>query len=102
MTMTQDIDDRLGRLLRQGAPPERDPLFRIRLLERRERRRFRQRSLLLLGGGAALVVLPVLVFGLAADPLAAGLVLVFSLAAIAASLVSARGVLQAVRWLRRR
>jgi hypothetical protein len=100
MTMTQDIDERLGQLLREDAPPERDPLFRIRLLERREQRRFRQRSLTLAVGAVALGAFPAVFLGLVGDPLMAGLVAVFSLAVMTATLFSVRGVLQAVRWLR--
>jgi hypothetical protein len=97
--MTQDIDERLGRLLREDAPPERDALFRIRLLERREHQRFRHRSLVLLAGAVVLAVIPAIAFTVA-NPLVAGLIAVFSAALIAAGLFSVRGVLQAVRWLR--
>ena len=98
--MTDDLDERLGRLLREGSPPERDPMFRIQVLERREQRRFRQRSLTLLAGAVAVGLFPAVFLALVADPLTAALVGVFSLALIAAGLFSVRGVLQAMRWLR--
>jgi O-antigen/teichoic acid export membrane protein len=98
--MTQDTDDRLGRLLREDAPPERDPLFRIRLLERREHRRFRQRSLALLVGAAVLTVIPAITLALMDNPIAAGVAAVFCVALLGAGLASFRGLLQAVRWLR--
>ena len=98
--MTQDIDERLGRLLRADAPPERDPLFRIRLLERREQRRFRQRSLTLLVGAAVLTVIPAITLALVDNPIAAGVIAAFVVALIGAGLASFRGLLHAVRWLR--
>jgi hypothetical protein len=98
--MKQDIDERLGRLLREDAPPAHDPWFRIRLLERRERLRFRHRSLTLLAAAVVMAVFPAILLGLVANPIAAGLVAVFIVALIGASLLSIRGVLQVVRWLR--
>lgn len=38
-----DGDEKLIALLRQNAPPERDPLFRILVVERLERAAFRRR-----------------------------------------------------------
>src|SRR5262245_44759249 len=49
-------DKQLGQLLQRLAPPERDPLFRIKVLERRERREFRRRVALLFAAGAVAVV----------------------------------------------
>ena len=49
--MRDDDDDQVNHLLRSLAPPERDPLFRIRVLERRERRQFVRHVALLVGGG---------------------------------------------------
>jgi len=37
-----DNDASLEALLRAGLPPSRDPLFRLAVLERRERQRFRR------------------------------------------------------------
>jgi len=52
-----EIDQRLAALLRAGAPPLHDPIFRLRVLERRERQRFQRRmALALVAGGAAIVV----------------------------------------------
>lgn len=99
--MTQDSDEELGRLLRADAPAERDPMFRIRLLERRARKRYRRRSHLLLGVTTALMVIPAGVLVLATDRLAAALAVTFGIALAAATLVSARGVLQVVRHLRK-
>jgi len=54
--MTADLDQRIAQLLNANAPPERDPLFRIQLLARRERQRFRRRALLILCAMLTLVV----------------------------------------------
>jgi hypothetical protein len=45
--MTDDSDTKLDELLREDAPQARDPLFRLSVLERRERMRFRRRMALL-------------------------------------------------------
>jgi hypothetical protein len=47
-----DADKRLAELLRDDLLPERDPLFRIDVLERLERRRFRRQLALALTFGA--------------------------------------------------
>jgi len=47
-----DDEARLVELLRGDLPPERDPLFRIDVLARRERRRFRRQLAVALTFGA--------------------------------------------------
>jgi hypothetical protein len=54
--MDEEIDKRISQLLQRSAPAERDPLFRIRVLERRERERFRRSIVQLLGAVGAIVV----------------------------------------------
>ena len=98
--MNQDLDKKLGRWLREDAPPERDPLFRIRVLERRERQRFQHRSQMLLAVAVVLAVFPALILTLGTDLIAPGLIAVFCIAVITASLFSIRSVLQVVRQLR--
>ena len=98
--MTEDQDTALGRLLRSDAPSERDVSFRIGLIERRERQRFRKRSLLQIVAAVMLVVLPAIAFALVTEPLAAGLIGVFGISLTAAAVLSARGMRQAMRWLR--
>jgi hypothetical protein len=49
------FDERIAALLREGAPPKSDPVFRILLLERRERQRFKRKSMSLAIFAAALV-----------------------------------------------
>ena len=48
--MSEDRDDRMVEFLRQAAPPARDPVFRLRVLERRERRQFRRQLFTMLAG----------------------------------------------------
>jgi len=50
-----NIDERIATALQHDAPPPRDPMFRIQLLERRERQRFRRRALQALAGGVAVL-----------------------------------------------
>jgi hypothetical protein len=47
--MHDEKDEQLTQLLLRNAPPSRDPLFRVKVLERRERRRFERNVLQLLG-----------------------------------------------------
>lgn len=54
--MHDENDERLTELLLRNAPPLRDPLFRVKVLERRERQRFRRSILQLAGSVAALAV----------------------------------------------
>ena len=54
--MSEGEDERLGALLRQDAPPALDPMFRMKVLERREKMRFRRHSLLLAALALALAV----------------------------------------------
>ena len=41
--MKTDSDARITSFLNEKAPPTRDPLFRLKVLERRERQRFQRR-----------------------------------------------------------
>ena len=61
--MSEDRDDRIGQFLREQAPPARDPVFRLKVLERREQRQFRRRWLTMLA--AMLVIILVATFGFA-------------------------------------
>ena len=54
--MTPDEDEHIANLLRAAAPPARDAIFRLGVLERRERQRFQRRSLLLLAAALASVL----------------------------------------------
>ena len=79
-------DDRIGELLRADAPPARDPMFRLSVLERREREWFRQRSLVLLCGALALAVIAAIGISAGGDAAMTTVVLVV-LAALAVGYV---------------
>jgi len=64
--MTDQLESRFAEMVRCAAPTERDPLFRLQVLERRETERFRQRSSLTLA--AACLVLVVAAAALALRP----------------------------------
>ena len=53
----QQIDEKVAGLLREDAPPARDPMFRLGVLERRERERFRLRTWLMRAGGLLVAVI---------------------------------------------
>lgn len=103
-------DAKLRNLLRADAPAERDPFFRIALLERRTRQQYlrRQRTLLAAAilaamlGAIALKLISGFGQGLwSGEVLRGALICVFCIALVAACLVSARGLRQALRQLRR-
>jgi len=103
--MSEHLDEELGRLLREDAPAERDALFRIGLLEHRERRRYESRRRMLFASAVAAALLFVVLMTLwrslpREKLLSTGLVAVFGIALILASVVSIRGAHQALRWMR--
>jgi hypothetical protein len=53
--MSDELDERIAALLNEGAPPKSDPVFRIKVLERRERQRFQRKSISLAAFVAALL-----------------------------------------------
>jgi hypothetical protein len=58
--MSDDKDLRIADLLRADAPPPRDPVFRIKVLERREQQRFQRRLYIMLAGALLMVLISVL------------------------------------------
>ena len=62
--MSEDQDQRIADLLREHAPPARDPVFRIKVRERREQRRFQRRSLTLLAGGLSIILVSAFALGI--------------------------------------
>lgn len=104
--MGQELDEMLGSLLREGGIPPRDPMFRIRVLERREHQRYRKRQRTLLLTLVATLVIPGMCL-VAASALPAsrllgiGAATLFGAALLAAGLSSAQGMMQALRWIRR-
>jgi hypothetical protein len=103
--MSDQLDERLGRMLREDAPAERDALFRVGLLEHRERRRYESRRRMLFASAVVAALLFVFLVTLGRNLpreglLGSGLVAVFGIALILASVVSIRGARQALRWMR--
>jgi len=109
--MTEEIDDRLGRLLRADSVPQRDALFRIRLLERGERQRYRRQAAVQRAVLVLLVAAPLILWWITPEALSRArapvsqllreaLLVAFVLALVAAVGFSVRGILQAVRWMR--
>jgi hypothetical protein len=103
--MNNTLDEKLGQLLRQDAPPERDPAFRIGLLERRERQRYERRQRWVLASAVMVVVFIGVIVGLSqalgVRMWMTSLVAFFCAAAVAACLGSVRGVMLAVRHMGR-
>lgn len=99
--MNDDVDSKLGALLLADAPPERDPMFRIRVLERRERERYGRRLRGLLAGASLVLLVHGVALLLAPDVFTAGVGAVIGLAILGAGAVSATAVLRVARALRR-
>ena len=82
--MTDRADEKIAELLRSDAPAERDGVFRLRVMERREQKRFRNWSLLVLAAGLALGVVSLIGLSLGGQALdAASVIVVVGLAAAA-------------------
>jgi hypothetical protein len=82
-----DADERLAAALRHDAPPPRDARFRLQVIERRERRRFRRRAVGSLTAVTGVAVTSVLAVGAGADAYGAGSVLLFALVLVSAAVV---------------
>ena len=54
--MSEQQGDRIVDLLQRAAPPARDPVFRLRVLERREQRQFQRRLYIMLAGVIAIIL----------------------------------------------
>jgi hypothetical protein len=97
--MSEREDRTLGELLRD-APPERDALFRLGVIERRERQRFRRRSIVLLVASVSLLGVFWLGWRAGVDLIATAALAALGAALIGACLLSAPGVLEVMRRLR--
>lgn len=91
-------DEKIGQLLREDAPPERDAAFRFGVLQRRERRRFQLRQTVILVA-APLVALIVWIGFTFAGPWLTFAALALCVAVGGACLISVPGVLQILRRL---
>ena len=80
-----NIDERITAALQHDAPPPRDPLFRIQVLERAERQRFRRRTQHSLAGGAAVAVVSALTVSAGGEAYTAGGVVLFALVLVTAA-----------------
>ncbi len=80
-------DERITTALRHEAPPLRDPVFRLQVLERRERQRFRRRALHALTAGAAVVGVSVLTLSTGGEAYTAGGVLLFALVLVTGTVI---------------
>ncbi len=67
--MSEDKDNRVADLLSQNAPPARDPMFRIKVLELREQRQFQRRSFIMLAGALVIVLVSILALSMGAAAL---------------------------------
>ncbi|HEV7689492.1 MAG TPA: hypothetical protein VGO52_01655 [Hyphomonadaceae bacterium] len=92
-------DEKLGELLRSDAPSARDAMFRLSVLERRERQRFQRKSVII--AAAAVMLALVLWVGFAStDRVATFLVAALCIAFAGACVLSVPGVIQLVHRLR--
>lgn len=95
--MTHDNDEKLARLLCLHAPAERDPFFRLRVLERRERQRYRQRSMRLAAAVLACVVFFAVVVKTEAGLFNSAVVLVFGVGVLIAGFLCISSMAQLLR-----
>ncbi len=58
--MTHDSDQRIADLLREDAPAERDPMFRVGVLDRLERAKYRRRLTTVIACAVALAAIALL------------------------------------------
>ena len=96
--MSEDRDDRIVQFLREAAPPARDPVFRLKVLERREQQQFQRRLFTMLGGALLIILASVFAIGIKGAALETAGVLITG-AALASSYLAFRGRL--LRILRR-
>lgn len=77
-----NIDERITAALQHDAPPLRDPLFRVQVLERAERQRFRRSVRLAIAGSVGVLVVSVLTVSAGSMAYVAGSVLLFALVVV--------------------
>jgi choline-glycine betaine transporter len=98
--MSEDFDERLGRLLREDAPSDRSALFRLSVLERRERQRFQRRSAVLAAAAAVFAIVAAIGFNVGIDLSAMAVIVVLCALLAISFFLSAPGVAMLVRRLR--
>jgi len=92
-------DERITAALRHDAPAPRDPVFRLQVLERRERQRFRRRAWGSLAATVAVAVLSALTATAGGEAYTAGSVLLFALVLITVAVVYLPGFERLIRRL---
>jgi hypothetical protein len=90
-------DERITTALRHDAPPPRDPVFRLQVLERRERQRFRRRALHALAAMAAVAVVSALTASAGGEAYTAGSVLLFAMVLVTTAVVYLPGFGRLIR-----
>jgi hypothetical protein len=98
--MTSDHDEKIAAFLRQEAPPAHDPVFRVKVLERREQQRFRQHFLLLGLISAVLVVIGWIGISVGGETAVTTIVLAIGVALAAAYVLYAPAVARLLRRFR--
>jgi len=96
--MSEGRDDRIVEYLRQAAPPARDSLFRVKVLEGREQRQFQRRLFTMLAGAFVIIVALAFAVGIGSGALVPTGALVVG-AALASAYLAFRG--RFLRVLRR-
>jgi hypothetical protein len=97
--MMHDQDERIGALLRENAPPERDALFRLAVLERREQKRFRRHSAMLLAAALVTLAIVAVTYAMSADLVTAAIAAMIAATLMGACLLSVPGALEIRRRL---
>jgi amino acid permease len=92
-------EEKLGQLLRSDAPHARDAMFRLSVLERRERQRYQRKSVIL-AASAVMLALVLWVGFTSTDRIATFFIAALCIALAGACVLSVPGVLQLVRRLR--
>jgi hypothetical protein len=82
--MSEGPDRRIGDLLRQDAPPARDPAFRVSVLERREQKRFLRQTAILGLIALALAVIALVGIAVGGDTAVTAIVLMLAVVLVAA------------------
>jgi hypothetical protein len=100
--MMHDQDERIGALLRENAPPERDALFRLAVLERREQKRFRRHSTLLLAAALATLAVVAVTYAMSADLVTSAITAMIAATLMGACFLSVPGALEIRRRLQGR
>ena len=82
-----NADERVAIALQDNAPPPRDPVFRLHVLERREQRQFRHRAFTALASPSAMAIMSALAVRAGGEAYTAGSVLLFALVLITAVVI---------------